>query len=68
MQRDKVISAAAAARVVLDGDTVAVGGFVCVGVPEELLAAVETRFLRSGTPPASPWFSAPARATGPPAA
>ncbi|MEP6463807.1 MAG: CoA-transferase [Frankiaceae bacterium] len=67
MQRNKVISAAAA-RVVLDGDTVAVGGFVGVGVPEELLAAVETRFLRSGTPAGLTVVSAPARATGPPAA
>ena len=50
MQRNKVINAEAAARVVLDGDTVAVGGFVGVGVPEELLAALEARFLRSGSP------------------
>jgi len=50
MSRNKVISADAAARVILDGDTVAVGGFVGVGVPEELAAAVERRFLDSGSP------------------
>src|SRR5512144_2568668 len=50
MSRNKVISADAAVRVILDGDTVAVGGFVGVGVPEELAAAVERRFLDSGSP------------------
>jgi propionate CoA-transferase len=50
MPRNKVISADAAVRVILDGDTVAVGGFVGVGVPEELAAAVERRFLETGSP------------------
>jgi len=50
MARDKVIGADDAVRVILDGDTVAVGGFVGVGVPEELAAAVERRFLDSGEP------------------
>jgi propionate CoA-transferase len=50
MPRNKVISAAAAARVVVDGDTVAVGGFVGVGVPEELALALETRFTETGGP------------------
>ncbi len=50
MQRNKVIDAEAAARIVLNGDTVAVGGFVGVGVPEELLAALETRYRQSGSP------------------
>ena len=50
MRRNKVISSEAAARVVLDGDTVAVGGFVGVGVPEELAVALQTRFTRTGSP------------------
>jgi propionate CoA-transferase len=50
MSRNKVISADAAVRVILDGDTVAVGGFVGVAVPEELAAAVERRFLDTGSP------------------
>ena len=50
MPRNKVIDADAAARVILDGDTVAVGGFVGVAVPEELAAAVERRFLDTGSP------------------
>ncbi|MGB8386105.1 MAG: CoA-transferase, partial [Dermatophilaceae bacterium] len=50
MRRNKVISSEAAARVVLDGDTVAVGGFVGVGVPEELAVALQARFTRTGSP------------------
>lgn len=50
MSRNKVIDADAAARVVLDGDTIAVGGFVGVAVPEELATAVERRFLDTGSP------------------
>jgi propionate CoA-transferase len=50
MPRNKVISADAAVRVILDGDTLAIGGFVGVAVPEELAAAVERRFLDTGSP------------------
>ncbi len=50
MARNKVISAEAAVRVIRDGDTVALGGFVGVDVPEELAAAVEQRFLDTGSP------------------
>ncbi len=50
MARNKVIGADAAVRVILDGDTVVVGGFVGVAVPEELAAAVERRFLDTGSP------------------
>ncbi len=50
MQRNKVISAEAAARVVLDGDTVAIGGFGATGVPEELTLALGTRFAETGGP------------------
>jgi acyl CoA:acetate/3-ketoacid CoA transferase len=40
VKRNKVISAEAAARVIVNGDTVATGGFVGIGVPEELLIAL----------------------------
>jgi hypothetical protein len=41
LSRHKIISAEDAARVVMDGDTVATSGFVGVGFPEELAVAVE---------------------------
>jgi propionate CoA-transferase len=50
MRRDKVISAADAARIVLDGDTIATSGFVGVGFPEALAVALEERFLATGSP------------------
>jgi propionate CoA-transferase len=50
VRRNKVISADAAVRVVLDGDTVATGGFVGIGFPEGLAVALEQRFLASGAP------------------
>ena len=50
MQRNKVISADAAAQIVVDGDTVATGGFVGVGFAEELALALERRFEATGSP------------------
>jgi propionate CoA-transferase len=50
MRRNKVISAEDAARVVMDGDTVATSGFVGIGFPEELAIALENRFVETGTP------------------
>jgi len=50
MKRHKLISADAAARLILDNDAVAISGFVGVGVPEELALALEKRFLASGSP------------------
>jgi propionate CoA-transferase len=50
MQRDKILSAAEAARIVVDGDTVATSGFVGIGFPEALAVALEERFLESGSP------------------
>jgi propionate CoA-transferase len=49
-QRNKVLPAADAVQVVLDGDTVATSGFVGTGFPEELALALERRFLDSGRP------------------
>lgn len=50
MKRNKVISVDAAARVILDNDTVATGGFVGIGFAEELAQAIERRFLETGSP------------------
>ena len=49
-RRTKVITPEAAARLILDGDTLAVGGFVGIAVPEELLVALENRFRDTGGP------------------
>ena len=46
----KVITAAEAADLINDGDTVAVGAFGLSGWPEEIAAAVEARFLATSHP------------------
>ena len=46
----KQVSADDAVAVIRDGDTVAVSGFVGVGTPDELLLALERRFLATGHP------------------
>jgi propionate CoA-transferase len=46
----KVVSGQDAVSVIRDGDTVCVSGFVGVGTPEELLIALEERFLATGHP------------------
>jgi len=46
----KLISPETAAGLVGDGDTLAVGGFVGLGVPEQLLTALEQRFLATDGP------------------
>lgn len=48
--RNKVISARDAAALVKDGETLTTSGFVGIGVPDELLAAIETRFLETDSP------------------
>ncbi len=50
MQRNKVTSAADAAKVVLAGDTIATSGFVGTGFPEALAVALEERFAETGSP------------------
>lgn len=47
---DKVVSPAEAAALIRSGDTVCTSGFVGIGVPEELLAALEARFVETGQP------------------
>jgi len=44
------ITPEAAALVLSDGDTLTTGGFVGIGVAEELLLALERRFQRTGSP------------------
>src|SRR5947209_20056259 len=44
-QRNKILTAAEAARLVRDGDTVATGGFIGIGFAENLAVALEKRFL-----------------------
>ncbi|MDR2503296.1 MAG: malonate decarboxylase subunit alpha [Deltaproteobacteria bacterium] len=46
----RFITGKEAAELIKNGSTVAVGGFAGFGVPEEVLMAVEERFLASGAP------------------
>ncbi|MBV1796067.1 acyl CoA:acetate/3-ketoacid CoA transferase [Siccirubricoccus sp. G192] len=48
--RNKIVSAAEAAALVQDGDTVATSGFVGIGVPDDLLAALQARHAAEGAP------------------
>ena len=48
--KNKVVSADDAVAIIRDGDTLCNSGFVGNGTPDELLAALERRFLASGTP------------------
>src|SRR2546425_10087569 len=48
--RDKVVSAADAVQLIRDGDTVAIGGFGGIGFAEELIMALEERYLKAGRP------------------
>jgi propionate CoA-transferase len=49
-RRRTPITPDAAAGLILDGDTLAVGGFVGMSVPEELLTALARRFQETGHP------------------
>ena len=49
-RRTKVITPEAAAELIVDGDTLAVGGFVGIAVPEELLIALAERFGETRSP------------------
>ena len=49
-RRTKVIDPEEAAQLILDGDTLAIGGFVGIAVPEALLIALAERFDQTGGP------------------
>lgn len=57
----KVITAAEAAAMVKNGDTVATSGFVGSGCPEALSKALEARFLETGEPKDLTYFYAAAQ-------
>ena len=46
----KIVSAEEAVRVIRDGDTVATGGFVGIGFPEEIAIRLEEYFLKNHSP------------------
>lgn len=48
--KNKVVTADEAIAIIRDGDTLANTGFVGDGAPEELLAALERRFVQTGRP------------------
>jgi len=48
--KNKIVSAAEAIAIVRDGDTIAFSGFVGTGTPDELILALEKRFLETGHP------------------
>ena len=48
--KNKIVTAAEAVAIIRDGDTLANSGFVGTGAPEDLLAALEQRFLETGSP------------------
>ncbi|NIR32516.1 MAG: hypothetical protein GWN84_25060 [Gammaproteobacteria bacterium] len=48
--KNKVVTADEAMAIVGDGDTVCTSGFVGIGTPDGLLAALERRYLETGHP------------------
>jgi propionate CoA-transferase len=48
--KNKIVSPAEAAAIIRKGDTVSVSGFVGIGTPEQMLMAIEQRFLQTGEP------------------
>ncbi len=50
VKKGKIVQAEDAVRLIGDGDTVATGGFVGIGFPEEIAIALETYFRDQGRP------------------
>jgi len=48
--KNKIVSAAEAVAIIRDGDVLCNSGFVGIGTPDELLIALEERFLETGGP------------------
>src|SRR4029077_5157923 len=49
-RKKKIVSADEAIAIVRDGDTMCVSGFVGIGTPDELILALERRFLKEHQP------------------
>jgi propionate CoA-transferase len=49
-RKEKIVTAREAAGLIRDGETVATGGFVGIGFPEQLAIALEENFLEHGGP------------------
>ena len=49
-KKGKVVSAQEAVRIIRDGDTIATGGFVGIGFPEQIAIALESYFLEYTRP------------------
>ena len=49
-KKGKIVSAEEAVRIIRDGDTIATGGFVGTGFPEQIALALETYFLEHDHP------------------
>ena len=49
-RREKIVTAEEAVRQIRDGNTVATGGFVGIGFPEQLAVALEEYYLEHGQP------------------
>ena len=47
MMKDKIVTADEAVALIRDGDSVSCSGFVGIGTPEELIAALERRYIHS---------------------
>ena len=63
MIRDKITTADEAIALIRDGDVVSCSGFVGIGTPEALIAALERRFVESAARATSAWSSLPRPAT-----
>src|SRR3979490_855377 len=48
--RNKIVDATEAVAIIRSGDTVASSGFVGVGTPDEIIRALERRFVQTGEP------------------
>ena len=48
--KNKIVSMDEATAIIRDGDTMSVSGFVGIGTPDEVLIAIERRFLRERHP------------------
>jgi propionate CoA-transferase len=49
-KKGKIVSAEDAVRIIQDGDTLATGGFVGIGFPEEIAIAIEQYYIKNGRP------------------